>query len=182
MTFILMSSLTGCISVSYISTSSGVNEDLLSNIPTGAKIIIVDKMNVSADSLSEELVTILISRGQRIFKDDKARHYLTTEGKDIGQSTLQRITINVIEKGNNSQLRINTEWKAGTEATAMATAMSGIPMQSDWQISKWEKSRSGIAFAESEAIANEIKNGIISYDIDKVVPSKNFDDFNNTNY
>jgi predicted transcriptional regulator len=155
---------TGCISVSHISTTSGVKEDYLTNIPKGAKIVLVEKKNVSADNLYEELITILLSRGHRIIKDDKERHYITTEGKDIGQSTLQRMTLVILEKENSSQLKITTEWKGGTEASMMATAMSGIPIQADWAIAKWEINRLGIAFAESVAIANEIENGHVSYE------------------
>ena len=159
-----MMMMMGCLSVSHISATSGVKEDSLTNIPKGAKVVIVEKKNVSADSLYEELVTILLSRGHRLFKDDKERHYLTTEGKDVGQSTLQRMTVVVTGKENSSQLKITTEWKAGAEASMMATAMSGIPMQSEWAIAMWGISRLGIAFAESVAIANEIKNGHIFYE------------------
>jgi hypothetical protein len=164
-TSILISSLMiSCISVSHISTTSGVKEDYLSDIPKEAKVVIIDKNNISADSLYEEVYTVLLSRGHRILKDDKERHYITTEGKDVGQSTLQRMTVVITENENSSKLKITTEWKGGTEASAMATAMSGIPIQSDWALAKWEINRLGIAFAESVAIANEIKGGNISYE------------------
>jgi hypothetical protein len=164
MSILISSLMIGCISVSHISTTSGVKEEYLSNVPKGAEVVIVNKNNISADSLYEEVYTILLSRGHRILKDDKERHYITTEGKDVGQSTLQRMTLVITEKENSSQLRITTEWKGGTEASAMATAMSGIPIQSDWSLAKWEINRLGIAFAESVAIANEIKDGKISYE------------------
>ena len=123
----------------------------------------MDKNNISADSLYEEIFTILISRGHRIIKDDKGRHYLVTEGKDVGQSTLQRMTLVITEIANNSKLKITTEWKAGAEAQNSSTAITGIPVQSSWAIARWGIDRPGIAFAESVAIANEIENGIISF-------------------
>lgn len=156
--------LLGCISVSHISVTSGVPMDNLREIPIGSRTVFVDKTNISADKLYEEVYTILLSRGHRILKDDKERLYITTEGKDVGQSTLQRMTIVITEQDSNSQLKITTEWKGGTEASAAASAMSGVAVHSNWAMAKWEINRLGIAFAESVAIAKEIKNGIISFD------------------
>ena len=155
---ILISSLMiGCIGVSHISITSGVGENYLKNIPNGAEVVIVEKKNISADSLYEEVYNTLLSRGHRILRDDKERHYITTEGKDVGKSTLQRMTLVINEKESSSQLRITTEWKGGTEASAAATAASGIQVQSAWAAAKWEKnSRLGIAFAESVAIAHQL--------------------------
>lgn len=155
--------MTSCIGVSHISTTSGVDEESLNSVPVGARTILVEK-NVTADILYEEVFNILLSRGHRIMKDDKERHYITTEGKDVGQSTLQRMTLLIIENGNSSQLKITTEWKGGTDASMMASSMSGIAIQSDWAIATWEINRLGIAFAESIAIAKEIKNGNIKYE------------------
>jgi len=155
--------LCGCISYSHIATTSGVQVKDLSEIPAGSKTIIVYKDNVSGSDLYEEVYSILIKRGHRISKDDEKRHYLTTEGRDVGQSTLQRMTIVVTENETYSQMRISTEWKGGTEAAAMATAMGGIPVQSNWATAKWEVNRLGIAFAESVAIAKAIPNSRISY-------------------
>lgn len=164
-TSILLSILMlSCISISQISTTSGVNEEYLSNIPKGARIVVVDKKNISTDSLYEEVYAILLFRGHRILKDDKEKHYITTDGKDVGQSTLQRMTLITSKKENGSQLKITTEWKGGTEASAAATAISGIHIQADWFLAKWEISRLGIAFAESVSIAKEIKDRIVTYE------------------
>jgi len=156
--------MTSCMGVSHISSSSGLDESSLNQIPKGTKIIYVEKNNALIDEYYEDILNVLMSRGHRIMKEDKERHYVTTEGKDIGQSTLQRMTLFITQNKNNCILKITTEWKAGTEATAMATAMSGIPMQSDWAIATWEISRLGMAFAESLAIAKEIKEGIITFE------------------
>ena len=142
-----------CVSVSMISSISGVKQKILTDIPKGVRIINVKKYNISADNLYEEVYNILLTRGHRIFKDDQKRHYITTEGRDIGESTLQRMTIVISENGKDSNLKITTEWKAGSDATTTASAMSGINVYSDWAIAKWEISRLGISFAESLAIA-----------------------------
>ena len=152
-----------CISISNISNNSGVKQNYLTNIPKGAKVINVEKDNITIDSLYEEVYSILLLRGHRIFKDDKQRHYITTEGKAVGEATLQRMTLVVSENGNSSNLKITTEWKPGMEATMMAAAAGGIPVSSDWAIAKWEISRLGISFAESVAIANKVRGGRISY-------------------
>lgn len=156
--------ITGCLGVSQISASSGLGEGSLKGIPTGAKIIYVEKKNASINEYYEEVLSILMSRGHRIMKEDKERHYITTEGRDIGQSTLQRMTLFITEKNNSCILKITTEWKAGAEATAMASAMGGVSMQSEWATASWEINRLGMAFAESLAVAKEIKDGIITYE------------------
>lgn len=156
--------MTSCMGVSHISSSSGLEENSLSQIPKGTKIIYVEKDNALINEYYEEILNILMSRGHRIMKEDKERHYVTTEGKDVGQSTLQRMTLFITKNNNNCILKITTEWKAGTEATIMATAMSGIPMQSDWATASWEINRLGMAFAESLAIAKEIKEGTITFE------------------
>jgi hypothetical protein len=161
--FFLSIFIQSCISVANISQNSGVKQNYLTKIPKGTKVIIVEKDNITADSLYEEVYTILLLRGHRIFKDDKQRHYITTEGKSVGEATLQRMTIVVSGNGDSTNLEIKTEWKPGMEATIMASAMSGIPVSSDWAIAKWEINRLGISFAESVAIANKIKNGRVSY-------------------
>jgi hypothetical protein len=153
-----------CVSVSMISSMSGVKQKILTDIPKGVRIINVKKHNISADNLYEEVYNILLTRGHRIFKDDQKRHYITTEGRDIGESTLQRMIIVISENGKDSNLKITTEWKAGSDATTTASAMSGINVYSDWAIAKWEISRLGISFAESVAIACEINGEEITYE------------------
>lgn len=154
----------GCIGISHISESSGVEEKSLRNIPQKAKTIIVEKANVSADEIYEEVIGILMSRGHRIMREDKQRYYITTEGKDVGQSTLQRMVLTINKLEDYAQLKIITEWKGGTDASIMASSMSGIPVISDWAIASWEINRAGIAFSESYAIAKQIRVGNIRFE------------------
>jgi hypothetical protein len=161
---IILLVITGCMGVSHISTSSGIDTGSLNQIPKGSKVIFAEKKDISINDYYEEVLKILMLRGHRILKEDKQRYYITTEGKDVGQSTLQRMTLFITSENNSCILKINTEWKGGTEAAAMATAMSGIPVHSDWAIASWEINRLGMAFAESLAIAKEINNAEIFFE------------------
>lgn len=161
---LLAITMTGCISVATISTTSGLNSGNLSGIPADSEIVIVEKENSTADVLFEEVITILLSKGHRIDRDDKKRYYITTEEKNVGKSTLQRMTLVIHETDNKAVLRITTEWKEVTEAIVMLSATFGVTAQSQWSGAKWKINRLGIAFAESVAIASEIKNGVISYE------------------
>lgn len=152
----------GCISTSHIATTSGVKESQLKDIPKGAKDVIIEK-DVSADELYEAIYSALLLRGHRISKEDKGRHYITTEGKDIGESTLQRSTIAITEENGIAKATIRTEWKAGTEAAMGASMFAGVAVFADWTQAKWESGRPGIAFAESVSVANEVKDGRISF-------------------
>jgi len=159
--------LYGCGSIMDISKATGVKEESLKTIPYGANTIYVARQGISADSLYEEVFAALISRGHRISNGDKPRHYLMTEGKDVGLSTLQRMTLVISDKGPALVITIRSEWKAGTEASLMASGISGISYIADWAKSKWEISRLGVAFAEGYAIAQLIEGAEISYDINR---------------
>lgn len=153
----------GCVSVQNIASISNLPEETLSTIPKGAKSVVIRQNNSTADMLYEEIFAILLDRGHRILKDDKERHYITTEGKDVGESTLQRMTIVIKKQPSYIQAKITTDWKPGTEAAAMATAMSGLTMQIEWSEALWESNRLGIAFAESVAVASDVEQADIFY-------------------
>jgi hypothetical protein len=113
--------LSSCgITLNTISDYYGIDKNLLYDIPENSEVIIVEKSNYNIDELYEDIFRILIERGHRISKDDKVRHYITTEGIDIGYSTLQRMTITLKQIENKASIRILTEWMAGTDATIMA--------------------------------------------------------------
>lgn len=155
--------MTSCIGTSHVSKTSGLSQDYLNMITKNAEVITVVKHDTPADVLFEEVYGILLDRGHRISKDDKERHYIATEGKDAGESTVQRMIINISENTNNSEMKIRTEWKAGTEAMMGASMFAGVRINQEWTTAKWEAGRPGIAFGESVAIASAIKNGIVSY-------------------
>ena len=153
---LLSSAMTSCGSVIDIAATSGLNQSYLDQIPQGVSIVYVNKKNVSADSLYEEVFTVLLSRGHRISKEDKARLYITTEGKDVGEWTMQRMAILIVETQDGADLKISTERKPryqGSEGSMI-----------DWGIARWVIHEGRVAFAESVAIATEIEDGTISYE------------------
>lgn len=135
----------------HIHENTGVPERELMNIPDNARTIIVKK-KTTADSLYNEFYNALLTRGHRIANSDNQRLFINTEGKNIGMSTLQRMTVIVNEQSGYAVIRIQTEWMAGTQATAMASSLSGVHIDSNWEISRWSIDRSGNAFAESIAV------------------------------
>lgn len=148
--------MTSCGSISMLSEQSGLSESYLNQIPKDSELIIVEK-SVSADELFAEIYDILIERGHRITNHNNERHYLTTEGKKLTDKILQRMTINVSEKGGVSKLSIRTEWQG------MGYSMYGKVI-SEWYVGKMKPDASGVAFAESVVIAKKIKDGKISYE------------------
>src|SRR5690606_443390 len=119
--------LAGCISTNHISSTSGLNQSDLDAIPASAKEIYVTVPGATPQALHEQVVNILIARGHRIQREDKERLYVTTEGKDVGESTLQRMVITTTEVPNvGAVTKIVSEWRAGTSATMGASAFSGL--------------------------------------------------------
>jgi len=68
-------------------------------------------------------------------------------------------------KGSVSTLKIISEWKAGAEASLLASGISGSNYNADWASATWEISKLGVAFAEGFAIAQNIENGHITFDM-----------------
>ncbi len=147
--------LNSCVSIPAISKTSGVNQSYLNKLPKGVQYVFIEK-ETPMDELHGEIVNELINRGHRIQVNDTDLKYITTEGTDVGQSTLQRMVIKTTSEGNLSTSKIITEWMPGTSATTGASAASGIDINPQWAKAKWEVSRLGIAFAESLAIGKEI--------------------------
>lgn len=159
--FVLLIFFSSCIGLSHIAQTSGLNEDDLSLIPKDASEVIIEK-DIPALEMYNEIYSSLLLRGHRIDKDDKERYYITTEGKDVGQSTLQRSTIVINENNGTSKAIIRSEWKPGTTATMGTSMFAGIALSTDWEQAKWETGRPGIAFAEGYSIAKSV-NGKVSF-------------------
>ena len=157
LTFIISIFCSSCIGVSHIIATTGASESLVNEIPKGAKVVFVEKENITEADLFNEVYTILLSRGHRIQKDDPNRYYIMTEGKDVGQSTLQRMTLVVTKTEKGAKLKINTEWKPGTGTNIMVAGATSIPVYLDWAEAKWEINRLGIAFSERLVLARQLK-------------------------
>jgi hypothetical protein len=159
--------IAGCKSVSKVSGTGDLNVDYLKKIPHLANRIYVKEQGVTADKMCDELLNILASRNHMTVLVDREKHYITTETKDVGHSTLQRMIISIEEKGDDSQMEIITQWRSGSKAVGFAYPVAGYALQEDWSPTQWEKNRLGIALAESAAVANEFKNGAVSYIIEQ---------------
>lgn len=144
---ILLLTLTSCIGTSTLTKTSGLSDAELSAIPKGATEVVIQ--GEDRESLYNKIVDVLIQRGHRISREDKERFYIVTEGKDVGESTLQRMTITINE---NNEAVIKSEWMPGMEATNAASAFSGLDVSASWSIASYEVGRPGIAYAEAVAI------------------------------
>jgi len=164
MLFVLV--MVGCQSSSKIAGNGNLNSEYLKKIPHHANRIYVTKSAVSADKMCDELRNVLISKNHMIVIFEKESHVITNETKAVGHSAVQGVTFTLQEIGNDSQVEIKTQWKSGKNAVGFVFPVAGYSFQPDWTSANWEKNRWGIAFAESAAIANEIKNGIISYAVE----------------
>lgn len=154
-----------CQSTSKIVATNSMNSDFVKEIPHLANRIYVTKQGISPDNMLEELRNILLSRGHVIVIYDKSKHYIVTDTKDVGNSTLQRMTFAIKQNNGDSQLKITTEWKSGSKAKGFVFPVSGYCLQQDWAPARWEKNRLGIAFAESAVIAHQFKDGLVTFDI-----------------
>lgn len=153
--------LNSCISTVNISKTSGLSEEDLNEIPLNSKIVLIERADNTAKTMYDEIVDILIDRGHRIIKEDKERNYLLTEGKDLGESTSQRMTIVVTNTDHLSKAKILTEWKPTVNAV---TTAGGVAVQTDWQAATYRVNKiAGIAFAETVSVAKKIKDGKITY-------------------
>ena len=159
--------MAGCHSVSKVCETGDMNADYLKKIPHLANRIYVTEQGISADKMCDELLNILASRNHMTVLVDREKHYIATETKDVGNSTLQRMIISIKETGEDSQMEIITQWRSGSKAVGFAYPVAGYSLQEDWAHTQWEKNRLGIALAESAAIANEFKNGAVSYNIEE---------------
>jgi len=153
-----------CISTLTISNTSGLSQEEIDQIPKGASKVIVKMHGVTPDALYNDIYAALIKRGHRVMKSDKEHHYITTEGKDIGESTMQRMTIVITNESDYCQAIITSEWKAGSQSATTASMIAGMPITNEWGRVVFEVNRMGIAFAECVAVAREIPGAIISYD------------------
>lgn len=146
-----------CIGTNTVAQTSGLSYAELASVPKGSKEVVIK--GTDGALLFDNIISVLLQRGHRIIKDDKERLYILTEGKDIGESTLQRMTIAINSSG---EATIKSEWMPGQDATIGASAMSGINFTPSWSIAVYTTGRPAIAFAEAVAIGKAV-GGDVSY-------------------
>jgi hypothetical protein len=149
----------GCITTQKIASHTSLKIEELRRIPKGTSTILATS-NQSADSTFQTIKSILFQRGHRIQNVDKKMRYISTEGHEIGYSTLQRMTINVNKQANGCSVDIRTEWKPGAGAPGAAESSA---QENEWQKAYWSSGRPNVALAESYAICNNLKTQKISF-------------------
>ncbi len=162
--FLLITLCVGCITAYQVKQSSGLTEAITRDIPLNASTVTVTQSQTTPKDLYEYLIQITVSRGHRIEKEDKERFYFTTQGKDVGTSTLQRMTVSVMKLSDDkSEATIHTDWMAGTDMNALYSGMMGVSVDMKWERAYWMKGRPGIAFAESVSVAWKVPRGKVNY-------------------
>ncbi len=162
--FLLITLCVGCITTQQVKQSSGLTEAITRDIPLNSSIVTVTQSQTTPQQLYNYLFQIAVSRGHRIETEDKERFYFTTQGKDVGTSTLQRMTVSVMKISDSiSEATIHTDWMGGTSVNSMYSGMMGASVTQEWERAYWMKGRPGIAFAESVSVAWKIPRGKVNY-------------------
>lgn len=159
--------MTGCHSISKVSESGDLKAEISKKVPHLSNRIYVTQQGVSADKAFDELLDILVLTNHLTLLTDRERHIVVTDTKDVGHSTLQRMTFVIEEKGNDAQIKITTQWRSGANAVGFAFPVAGYSLQENWAPTQWEKNRLGIAILESNSIANKFDKAIVSYQTDE---------------
>lgn len=141
-------------------TQSFITKDEYKMIPKGSEIIEVYS-DQKPDDLFKNVYSLLLENGFRIEKENKEMHTISTDGKDIGQSTLGRFNIFIKENNSGSLLTLRSEWKPGADAQMMAGAMSGLNIYSQWNTARFgDTGRPDLVFSYSVSFAKKISNNI----------------------
>lgn len=163
--FLIISS---CASITDISTQLNTTVEFINSIPKKTEAIYVSK-DCTNEQLYSEIEDLLIKRSHRIGSQNKEKFYINTDGKDVGFSTNQRMSITIFTENNLSVAKFTAEWMPGTEASIVAGGLSGIAFTPQWSKAYGGTDRPGIAFAEAAVIANSVSNGTIYYEKVKAI-------------
>ena len=155
--------LSGCISYTRIGGVVGLSEEYLMEIPDSSKNVIVDKENITADSLFKEVRYILYLMDHEVAVEDPVGKYILTRPKVLGLDTEQRMKLIVVDNLGSSRLTISADWRGETDIHSVDQAMTGIPIEKDWDEARWGLNMSGVAFAECVAVGKQIQEGKVSF-------------------
>lgn len=144
--------------VSCVNSKDLLDAKISNQIPEDAKTMILE-LDQPDEEAYKEISRMLIRRGDRIETDDE---YLTitTEGIDVGQSTQSRYTL-YIEDG---KLFGRADWRPGTAAHAMATSLSGVNMETNWETADWSTGRPKRAYASLVSFMSDIPHKTYNFE------------------
>lgn len=126
---------------SCVSTSDVIDDTMANRIPEESSVFIIHTEKENQD-LFDEITKKLVRDGYRI-EADKDLLTIETEGVDIGESTFARYTL-YIEDGSVTG---RANWMIGSQAHAMATVLSGVNMNANWEKAEWTTGRPKRAYA-----------------------------------
>lgn len=133
---LLLLLLSGC-----VSTGDMIDQNIKNIIPDDATQMIIHT-DQDSDELFDSITRRLIRDGHRI-ESNRENLTISTDQIDVGESTFARFTL-YIEDGS---VYGRSDWKPGTQASAMASAFSGVNIDAGWETAKWTNGRPGRAFA-----------------------------------
>lgn len=137
-----------------------VSQEEYDTIPKGSEVIEVYSEQ-NSDSLFKQVYSLLIESGFRIDTQNKEMHSISSEGKDVGQSTLGRFNIFIKDSHKGSLLTIRTEWMPGANAQMMAGAMSGLKIYTQWSTARFgDKGRPEFTFLYGVHFAKKISGSV----------------------
>lgn len=129
-------------------------------IPKGSQIIEL-KSDAEPKEIYKTVYSLLLENGFRIEKENIDMLTISTEGKDVGQSTFGRIYIIIKKDTNGSILTLRPEWKPGADAQMMASAMTKLNVYTEWAPAKWgDTGRPELVFSYFVSLSKKISNSI----------------------
>lgn len=89
---------------------------------------------LTADSLFNEVFSVLTDQNFGISSENKSIGYLRTEGKDIGSGTYMRMSIKITKTENGSKLVGSAEWMPDAVTISNVNAIFGAHLTQEWGI------------------------------------------------
>jgi len=134
--FILFAGLlAGC-----VSTGDLVDDDVTRKLSNGNERISYHYPG-ERSALYDKIYEALLRDGFRIDQENEKRGHISTQGKDVGQSTMLRMQIFIEDDGENrSMANFRAQYKPGADAEMGAQAFSGLTVDADYEKAVWGNS------------------------------------------
>lgn len=148
---VFAAALIGCVSQDFVPADQAVR------IPANADKVVAYSAQPPQD-LYAALYKTLILDGHRISSENKDMMMLSTEGKDIGESTTVRLTVVVEKTDAGSKATIKGDWRLGQMGQMWVNSALGVSTNADWMAVIWKASepRNKRAFAYMTGVAKKV--------------------------
>jgi hypothetical protein len=133
-----------------------IPEGTANEIPLNAKKVIIKNDNTLEDNYNKSY-KVLLSQDYMIEKDNKDMGYISASKKDFGD-TYVRLNVTC----SNGSIAVTSQWKAGSQTSIMASALTGMTVNYDWENAQWNKraDKPSIAFAKAVIFSKELSNNL----------------------